>query len=215
MKAVVARAIVLGALAALPAWGVHAGRPLVVDDANVNEPGHGQVETWFAHGPGMRQFNVAPAYAPVEGLELGLLLARDGMATQTLAALQAKWRVTPSLAKGCNLGAVFGASTASADGSAVHANGLLTCNSEALGTFHFNLGATKPLHHAALAGWGIAYERAIGPVTPHVEWFGGSHARPTLQAGLRGPVAPGVQLDGSVGRSAGQTVYTVGLKYEF
>lgn len=192
-----------------------AGRPLVVDDANVNEPGSGQFETWLAWGSDSRLFHVAPAYAPAAGLELGALLARDGMASQTLVALQAKWRITPSQADGCNLGLVAGAARASADGGAVSLNGLATCNAGRLGSFHVNMGANQPRHAPAVPTWGLAYEREIGRVTPHIEWFGARHARPTLQAGLRGQVAPQVQLDGSIGRSGDQTTFTAGLKYTF
>ena len=41
-----------------------AGRPLTVDDANVNEVGEGQVEGWWTRSPnGARSWTVAPAYA--------------------------------------------------------------------------------------------------------------------------------------------------------
>lgn len=86
-----------------------AGRPLVVDDANVNDPGHGQLEAWVSRTRGDRSaYNLAPAYAPIENLELGALLTRDTQARETLGALQAKWRITPGQDRGCNLGAVLG-----------------------------------------------------------------------------------------------------------
>ncbi|WP_332813622.1 hypothetical protein [Ramlibacter sp.] len=209
------RHLLLVACVAGSTVGAHAGRPLAVDDANVNEPGRGQLETWVAGSEGARLFNVAPAYAPIRGLELGALLAQDSVARQTLTAVQAKWQATPSASSGCNAGLVAGASRASGDGSAAYLNGLLTCNSEPLGSFHFNLGASKPRHEPAAPTWGVAYEREIGHVTPHIEWFGARHTRPTLQAGLRGLVAPLVQLDGSVGRGGDQTLFTIGLKYQF
>ncbi len=54
--------------------GTHAqaGRPLAVDDANVNEKGAGHVEVWVARdGEKNDIWNVAPAFAPVEGVEVG------------------------------------------------------------------------------------------------------------------------------------------------
>ena len=68
---------------------------------------------------------------------------------------------------------------------------------------------------------GIAPWRLIRPrvgnsaVTPHIEWFGSEGAKPTVQAGLRGEVAKGWQLDGTVGRGDGETVYTLGVKRSF
>jgi hypothetical protein len=46
-----------------------AGRPLLVDDANTNEAGHGHLESWFDKENNALSFS--PAYAPIEELELG------------------------------------------------------------------------------------------------------------------------------------------------
>lgn len=193
----------------------NAGRPLTVDDANVDESGTGHVEAWLAHAPGARVYSVAPAYAPVDGLELGVLLARDQRASVTLSALQAKWRITPSRETGCNLGAVAGLGHATDSPNTAYLNGLLTCNHPTLGSTHWNLGVSRLRHEGSRRGWGIAYEKLLGRVTPHVEWFGSEHAKPTIQVGLRGDVAEGVQLDGSIGRNAGATIYTLGTKLLF
>jgi hypothetical protein len=49
----------------------HAGRPLSVDDANVNEKGVAHVETFWSRGAdGSRTFTVAPTYSPIPGLDL-------------------------------------------------------------------------------------------------------------------------------------------------
>ena len=64
---------------------VWSGRPLTVDDANVNEPGHAQLEAWVARAGGSTVYNVAPAYAPVDGLEIGALLA-GAVLTETVFA---------------------------------------------------------------------------------------------------------------------------------
>ncbi len=90
----------------------HAGRPLGVDDAGVNDAGHGHLEMWW-EGPRGERGTVlaAPAYAPIEGLELGALLARDLQGHATLQGVQAKWLWTaplrskaamPPAARGCS-----------------------------------------------------------------------------------------------------------------
>lgn len=55
-----------------------AGRPLTVDDASVNDVGEGHVEGWWTRAPGgSRSWTVAPAYAPIQNVELGAGLARE------------------------------------------------------------------------------------------------------------------------------------------
>ena len=55
-----------------------AGRPLTVDDANVNEVGAGQLETWHARqADGVNVWTVAPAYGLMEGVEIGASWSRD------------------------------------------------------------------------------------------------------------------------------------------
>lgn len=99
-------ALSLAVLAATPAL---AGRPLTVDDASVNDAGAGHVEAWYARQPGrLHTWTVAPAYAPVNGLELGAAFTRDRTTPQSSAAVQAKWRITPVQDDGCNAGAVLG-----------------------------------------------------------------------------------------------------------
>ena len=60
------------------AWPAHAGRPLSVDDAGVDEVGHGHVEVWWEGQRGQPgTVSMAPAFTPIAGLELGAVLARD------------------------------------------------------------------------------------------------------------------------------------------
>lgn len=192
-----------------------AGRPLAVDDANVNEAGHGQLEAWIARAPGSTVFNLAPAYAPIDGLEIGVLLARERHTSVKASGLQAKWLITPSQDNGCNFGAVLGLAHTQGDTNRAILNGLLTCNRAALGSAHLNLGVSKPRHAPKGLGWGIAAEKPLSAVTAHLEWFGAQHSKPTIQAGLRTNLTANLQLDGSLGRSAGQTVYTLGTKLSF
>jgi hypothetical protein len=202
-------------LAALLCGSALAGRPLVVDDANTNDAGNGQVEAWLTRVEGINVFTIAPAYAPIDGLELGAAFARESSTSTNASALQLKWRITASKEDGCNVGAVVGYSRVSGAGNASYLNGLLTCNFGDAGSAHLNLGATKPSGASAATGWGVAYEREFGALTPHIEWFGAEGGKPTVQVGLRGDVAKNVQLDGSVGRGGGVNVYSLGLKFSF
>ncbi|NPC55226.1 hypothetical protein [Caenimonas soli] len=206
-------ASLLGLMLAAPA---HAGRPLTVDDASVNEAGAGHVEAWYARLPGRAHtWTVAPAYAPIDGLELGAAISRDRTANATSGAVQAKWRITPSQESGCNVGAVLGvAHTRGAGGNTPYVNGLATCNS-GWGASHFNLGAVHAPGESTLGTWGIAHEREFGRVTAHVEAFGQRHSKPTFQVGARMEVAKGLQIDGTVGRSDRENLVSVGLKQSF
>jgi hypothetical protein len=211
--------LVILALAAFASAPALAGRPLVVDDANTNDKGAGHVETWVTHADGTNLLSIAPAYAPIDGLEFSALVARESSTSLTVSALQAKWRITPSQEAGCNFGAVLGASHASLSGAGsantTYLNGLMTCNLGGSGSVHFNLGATKPSGSSAENAWGMAYEHQFGAVTPHIEWFGSEGVKPTVQVGLRGEITKGIQLDGSIGRSEGVTISTLGLKFQF
>ena len=91
-----------------------AGRPLTVDDASVNDTGDGHVEAWYARQPGrLHTWTVAPAYAPIDGLELSASFTRDRTTPQSSEAVQVKWRITPVQESGCNAGAVLGVAHAS------------------------------------------------------------------------------------------------------
>lgn len=212
------RTLALVAALSLQAGLAFAGRPLVVDDAGTNDKGKGHVEAWVTRVDGTSLYSLAPAYAFGEGLEVSGLLARESSTDLRATALQLKWRITPSQENGCNYGVVAGVSRVSVPGASARAtylNGLFTCNRGDAGSYHFNLGVTKPEGASTGTNWGVAYERAFGAVTPHIEWFGSEGSKPTVQFGLRGNVLPNLQLDGSVGRSDGITIYTLGVKFMF
>ena len=194
----------------------NAGRPLTVDDANTDEAGSGHVEGWYARQPGKANtWTVAPAYSPIDGVELGAAVTRDRTAASTSQSLQAKWRITPSQENGCNSAAVLGAGqTRGQSGTTPYFNGLLTCNS-ALGSTHFNLGAQRAPGGPGVGTWGLAHEREWGPVTVHAEAFGQRLAKPTFQVGARKDLSPSLQLDATLGRNNHQNLFSVGLKQSF
>jgi hypothetical protein len=217
MKKSFLQVCVLGAMMGLSLGNAWAGRPLTVDDANTNDKGAGHVEVWAAREEGkVNTLNLAPAFAPFEGIELGALLSRNTTEHVNVSAVQAKWRITPSNEKGCNVAAVLGvAHESNGGGNATYLNGILSCNGNALGNVHFNLGAIKAKGVSAVGTWGVAIEREMGAVTPHIELFGAEHEKPTVQVGLRGQLTKTIQLDGTVGRSNGESLYSVGMKFQF
>ena len=88
----------------------HAGRPLSVDDANVNEKGVAHVETFWSRGAdGSRTFTVAPTYSPIPGLDLIAVDTRTAAGGPHSQTLQAKLQVTAVQEKGCYFAWVFGA----------------------------------------------------------------------------------------------------------
>ena len=209
-------ALLCSLLASLAAPPCLAGRPLSVDDANVNDAGAGHVEAWTAReSGGSTTWNIAPAYGLTEGVEIAAALARDRGNQSTNSALQAKFRLTKSQEQGCNFAGTLGLAHASVEtGNSPYLNGIATCNASA-GSVHLNLGALRPAGSATLRSWGLAVERDLGPLTGHAEYFGVQQDRPTVQLGLRGNPTKNIQLDGTLGRNGGESLYSLGTKFMF
>jgi hypothetical protein len=193
-----------------------AGRPLAVDDANVNDVGEGQVEGWWTRAPsGSRSWSAAPAYAPSKNVELGAGVSREQKTGLESMNVQAKFRITESQEKGCNVGAVVGTTRTDGESAKEYVNTLLTCNHPTLGSLHTNLGALGFSKSQRIGTWGLALERAYGEVTAHLEVYGQQQERPTWATGLRKNILPKLQLDVSVGRQASQNLLTLGTKWMF
>jgi hypothetical protein len=202
-------ALACSAALLLMAGSAFAGRPLNVDDANVNDKGKGHVEAWVTRAEGISIYSIAPAYAAFEGVEFGGMVARENESRLTMTGVQAKWRITASQDKGCNVGATFGLSRAKVQGfsaSGQSLTGLFSCNGLAGGSLHVNLGVDRVSGGETSNRWGLAFERSFGALTPNIEWFGSEGSKPSFNIGLRGMITDTVQLDGSVGRSDGVTV---------
>lgn len=193
-----------------------AGRPLTVDDANVNDTGDGHVEAWWTRSPnGVRSWTVAPAYAPVDNIELGAGISREQFSGVKTQNIQAKFRITPTKENGCNFGAVVGSARVDGESSKAYVNGLFSCNSTTLGSLHTNVGSLDVSSSQRVRTWGVAWERAYGEVTVHIEKFGMENEKSTIATGLRFNVLEDLQLDTSVGRSNKQNIVTIGLKWMF
>jgi hypothetical protein len=203
-------------LALTIATPTHAGRPLAVDDANVNDKGAGHVEAWVARDTSKSNvLNLAPAYAPMDGLEISGVLSHDTTNRVNAQSLQAKWRITPSKEQGCNAAAVLGATRLSGGGNATYVSGNLSCNGLGPVNVHANLGANKAKGVSAVGAWGVAAELPMAWWTPHVEVFGAEGSKATAQLGARTQLTKELQLDGNIARNDGQTAYSIGIKYQF
>lgn len=215
-KAPSASLLLVTAWLACQALPSHAGRPLTVDDAGVNEAGAGHVEFYGGRDPGgVRTWTVAPAYGLNDWIEIGASASRDTTNRLRTTAAQVKLQWTPSQSAGCNWGSVLGmAHTTGGVGHTHYVNGLFTCNQEPYAV-HANLGAVRGRGGPALPSWGLALERAFGSITAHVETFGQRHAKPAVQMGARTEIMKNLQLDGTIGRHDRRTVYSAGLKLSF
>lgn len=193
-----------------------AGRPLTVDDANVNEAGEGHIEGWWTRAPnGSGSWTVAPAYAPMKNVELGASIAREQKTGLETRNVQAKFRITESQDDGCNWGAVWGMARTTDEPSKSYVNALFTCNHATLGSLHTHLGSLDFSKNQRLGTWGLAWERAYGDISAHVEVYGKQHDKPTWATGIRTNIMPKLQLDASLGRQAGQNLVTLGSKWMF
>lgn len=199
------------------ALAAHAGRPLGVDDASVNDKGAGHVEVWAARDSAKNTLmNLAPAYAPIDDLELSAVLTRDTTNRLNTQTLQAKWRITPTQEKGCNVAGVLGATRLPAGaGSAAYLSGNLSCNGLGFVNVHANLGVSKAKDVLLTGTWGLAVELPLSGWTPHAEMFGAERSKPTVQFGARTQLTKEFQLDGTLGRNNNQTVVSIGVKYQF
>ena len=200
------------ALLCTPAW---AGRPLSVDDANVDDKGTGHVEAWFARGAGNTNgFNVVPAYSPWEVVEFSAPLSRDRTSAITSIGALVRVRVSEPQNSGCNFLVALGEQHMNPGGNRPYAYSAATCRKNEF-ALHANLGAVKPSGASSFGTWGIGAERDHGDLVGHVEAFGREHAKPTFQVGARKDVGKGFQIDGTVGRTDGDTIFSLGVKFSF
>jgi len=193
---------------------VLAGRPLLVDDANTNESGHGHIETWYDSKD--KSFTVAPVYAPIEGLELGAIVSKSNSTNENTYSLQLKKLFTAAQENGCNTAATFGRSAVqNSSDYTVYGWGIVTCNSKDWGSLHMNLGLTKENTQSSNQLYGIALEYPIERLVPHIEWLHQDNEKDVAAIGIRTEVIKNLQIDGSYRMQDGESYYTVGLKYQF
>jgi hypothetical protein len=192
----------------------HAGRPLSVDDANVNEKGAGHVEMYYENSGNTKQWTVAPAFAVADGLELALSYSRDTPNTGSASGIQAKYQFSKPKEGGCNAAGALALGRSSPD-SSIGATLMATCQL-GFADLHANLGATRDkLSKTTVKTVGLALEKELGGVGLHIEIVGEEGAKPKVQIGARKELVKNWQLDGTIGRQAGQSLWSLGMKYQF
>ena len=192
-----------------------AGRPLSVDDANIDDKGTGHIEAWVAREPGKDDvIYVAPAYSPWQVVELSGLLSRNRTDSISSVGVLARVQVTEPQKSGCNFLVALGHQHFSPGGNLPFAYTTATCNKNDF-ALHANLGAAKPSGASSVGTWGVALEHDTGTFVAHVESFGQERSKPTFQLGARREVAKGWQVDGTLGRFNGETIFSLGAKVSF
>ncbi|MFZ2652899.1 MAG: hypothetical protein WA210_22595 [Burkholderiaceae bacterium] len=192
-----------------------ASRPLGVDHANIDAKGTGHVEAWVAREARKADvLHVAPAFSPWEVVELSALLSRNRTSSTSSAAALARFRITEPQTSGCNLLLALGHEHFSPGGNQPFTHTAATCNRRDF-ALHATLGAAKPSGRSSFGTWGIALEHDTGTFIAHVESFGQEHSKPTFQLGARRTVAKGWQVDGTLGRLDGLTIFSLGAKFLF
>jgi hypothetical protein len=193
---------------------VLAGRPLLVDDANTNESGHGHIETWYDNKD--KSFTIAPVYAPLEGLELGAVLSKSNSTFENTYSFQFKKLLSVAQESGCNTAATLGRSSVQNSGDqTVYGWGILTCNSIEWGSVHMNLGLTKANTQSSQQLYGIAFEYPIKGFVPHIEWLHQDSEKDVTSIGIRTELIKNLQIDGSYRTQDNESYYTVGIKIQF
>ena len=191
-----------------------AGRPLLIDDAATNAAGHGHIESWYDTED--RTFNVAPAFAPIEGLELGAAIAKSKSSGETSYSLQVKKLFTSPQENGCNTGGTLGRTSVQNDSAyTLYGWGILSCQSPLWGTVHLNLGWVKERYGSSQQLTGLAFEYPLENFTPHAEWLRLEGEKNTMAIGARTELFKDVQLDGSYRVQDKQDYWTLGVKWQF
>ena len=217
--------IAAGLATALAVAPAHAERPATVDTAVVAPKGSARVESWYARTPGQHNtWTLAPAYVPIDTLELGGQVARNTTTSITRTALQMKWSMTPAQRDGCQLGLVLGVGRAQHSPDQRYLNTLMSCN-DTNGAMHFNVGRTHQSGGSSATTWGVSFEIPDGRYTGFAEAFGqrGAMETTTYQLGLRAALGPQWQVDGTIGRvrpsrestAPRENIYSIGIKRSF
>ena len=200
----------------LLAVSAQAGRPLSVDDANVNDKGVAHVETfWSRAADGSRSLTIAPTYSPLPGLDLIMADARTLSGGAHSQTLQAKMQVTAPKDNGCHFAWVVGATQwQKGEGQKSFVSANSSCDM-GVGALHASLVSTRDATGRDTPSLGMAWEQSFGAWTGHIESIAQRAAKPMVGIGARTDVMPGFQLDGTWGRVGGKAMFSLGTKITF
>jgi hypothetical protein len=193
-----------------------AGRPLNVDDANVNDVGVAHVETfWSRAADGSRSLTIAPAFSPLPGLDLVAQDVRTFSGGPHSQSLLAKMQVSAPRENTCHFAWVLGVTQwQKGEGSTALVGANATCDM-GVGSLHSSIVSARDAQGKDVPTWGLAWEQAFGEWTAHLESVAQRAAKPLVGVGLRKEVLPGLQLDGTWGKQGGKAVFSLGTKYTF
>lgn len=207
----------LALLLALAASGLHAARPMVVDDARIVDAGSCQLETWRRNGRDSKETWALPGCNPGGNLELTLgsaeLPVEDLGQRSTTRTVQMQGKTlfreleTNGHAYGLAVGGVVRSRGAADQVPNYYAYMPFTRSLLDDRWFvHANLGVQRAGENPQNGvTYGIGTEYAITPrVYMMVETYGDNHHRNAYQGGVRVWVVPNrVQVDATVGTLAG------------
>lgn len=191
---------------------VHAGRPLMVDDASIAGDKQCQLESWVQNNRNSSEYWVLPACNFSGNLELTLGGARiaGGDHAYTTAVMQGKTLFRPLEKNDWGVGLLFG-NQFNPDKSALgdlYASVPLSFSFKDDGILlHLNLGwlHEKEMHRDAMT-WGVATEIKFAERTRFsAETYGQNRGNPFFQFGIRHQLIPDrLQIDASYGSRFGR-----------
>jgi len=193
-----------------------AGRPLSVDDANVNDKGVAHVETfWSRAADGSRSLTIAPTYSPLPGLDLIVADARTLSGGAHSQTLQAKMQVTSPKDNSCHFAWVVSATQwQKGDGQKSFVSANSSCDM-GVGALHASVVSSRDAVGRDTPSFGVAWEQSFGAWTGHIESIAQRAAKPMMGIGARTDVMSGLQVDGTLGRVGGKAMFSLGTKITF
>lgn len=195
---------------------VQAARPMSVEDGGVDDTGTGHVDMWFARSSGkVYSRNITFAYSPVDAIELNLSHARNYVTSRddtqsalvkwnALKAEDETWRITLTTAI-----------NESHSGTRSKALNVIASSYQKPANLHANLGTSHANNGLNSTTWGLAVEHAFSKLVAHAEFFGQERIKPTLQFGARYNPTPWLQIDGTIGKTNRDRLYSLGSKISF
>lgn len=199
-----------------------AGRPMVVDDATILDPGNCQLEAWLQHAPQQREHWAMPS-CRAGAWELGIGLGRidpEASAAYVARQLQAKTIFRPLRTNGWGIGLTVADQYRPGGGLSGDISALVPLSVSLLDDrvlVHANAGWLHRQGGRGAATWALGTEWTAAPgLALTLESYGQQHGRAWIQAGMRIDAVPGrLALDAGIGQRFGlrsvAPYFTVGL----
>jgi hypothetical protein len=213
----VLRGIGAGVALLFAVGAAHAGRPMLVDDADVDEVGSGHIESWMErqrHDPG-RLLVFSPAMVIAPRVEVAASWARERPQGLNAWGVQVKVQSSAGKPGECRNALLAALGRETADRRATPAlTAIATCEF-GTGALHLNASVLHSPDSRLQPGAGAAWEQPMGPVVGHVEWLVRHKRKPIAAAGVRYSLTENWQIDSSLARGDGKLRWSGGIKYGF